>query len=292
MINTKKRLEDMRYSIHGKMLTRFHFYERLSAGAFGQVFRGQNILTGKPVAIKVEAISQQQQQLKHECKILYFLRDRGCLNVPEVEWWSTVSLHDGVLYRALAMPLLEPLACSAVQDDALIRHWIREMIRILYQVHDAGIIHRDVKPQNFMLRNKEFLYLIDFGLSSVYVDGEYRTHLPARPCRHDILGTPKYVSVNVHDGRDPSRRDDLVSVGYVWLYLLLQERLPWDALPAVASVDDDVGQEHVMHPWNQERKRQKLALLEHPSPIQDFLLAVHQLDYDERPDYAGLVALI
>jgi serine/threonine protein kinase len=276
------------------MLSRFEFGQRLSAGSFGQVFMGKHRLTGQPVAIKLEAAAASDRGgvLRHECKILYYLRDRGCLNVPEVEWWSTVTLGDGVLYRALAMPLLEPLSSIQQRDDALTRHWIGEMIRILYQIHEAGIIHRDVKPQNFMLRDGEILYLIDFGLSSVYVDDEYRTHLPARPDRDDILGTPKYVSVNVHCGHDPSRRDDLISVGYVWLFLWLQGRLPWDALPAATAAERNDDLTDIRHPWNQERKRQKMALLEHPCPMQNFLLALDQLKYDERPDYARLISLL
>lgn len=269
------------------MLLRYNFTRALGTGSFGKVFRGCHLLSGREVAIKVEEESAPNV-LAHETKLLYYLQDRGCRNVPEVEWWSTVVL-DTVVYRALVMTLLEMSVAEAavIVTPALIQHWVREMIRILYQVHEAGIVHRDVKPQNFMLRNG-IVYLIDFGLASVYVDDEFRGHLPANPGgRHEwLVGTPKYVSLFVHDGHDPSRRDDLISVGYAWLFLQAGGKLPWDDDDKVLAATA-LPPHHILHAANQHRKRGKQQLAASP-----YLDAVYRLEYDETPDYEALSRLI
>jgi serine/threonine protein kinase len=262
--------------------------EKLSAGSFGQVFRGVHLRTERQVAMKFELASTSPAVLKHECKILYYLRDRGCRNVPEVEWWSLWRLADSVVYRVLVMPLMDaalPTCASPLQ----ICEWVREMIRILYQVHEAGIVHRDVKPQNFMLRN-DVVYLLDFGLSSVFVDDDFRRHLPAKADAGHILGTPKYVSVHVHDGKDPSRRDDLISVGYVWLYLTLGGALPWDDA-ALTACGGGGELRDIMHPLNQERKRLKMSYAAHAADA-EYLRVVQSLKYDERPNYSRLIELV
>jgi serine/threonine protein kinase len=167
------------------------------------------------------------------------------------------------------------------------------MIRILYQVHEAGVVHRDIKPQNFMLRD-DVVFLIDFGLSSVYVNAEFRGHLPAKPDQEHILGTPKYVSLHVHDGKDASRRDDLISVGYVWLFLLLGGKLPWDSVESSSSSSSSFPSHHIRHDANVERRRQKqqLSRVVLHSPLGKYLEAVYRLEFDERPPYANLIDLV
>ena len=87
-----------------------------------------------------------------------------------------------------------------------------KIIDILEPIHGLGVLHRDLKPQNFMMRNDE-LYLIDFGLSTVYMDEKYNI-CPKRPDSLEILGTPKFVSIRIHEGKDPSRSDDCISEFY------------------------------------------------------------------------------
>ena len=99
-----------------------------------------------------------------------------------------------------------------------------QCIVILESIHKLYVIHRDIKPQNFMLKNGE-LFLIDFGLSIFYVH-ENGEHIDESS--HDaIIGTPKYISLNIHNGISPSRRDDLISIGYMYIFMFCRE-LPWE----------------------------------------------------------------
>jgi casein kinase 1 alpha len=92
-------------------------------------------------------------------------------------------------------------------------------------------VHRDIKPDNFVFGvgvQSSTLYLIDLGLAR-----KYRNMTTLEPFPYEegkgLIGTTRYVSINVHLGVEQSCRDDLESVGYV-LIALAVGRLPWDEL--------------------------------------------------------------
>jgi len=268
----------------------------LSQGCFGQVVQGQHVRTGGAVAIKLERVDTASPTLKHECNILYYLsEERGCRNVPTIEWWGTFCLEEKE-YRALVLPLYD-MTLADVPTTTMTRsatHWIQDIIRILYHVHEAGIVHRDIKPQNFMLR-RNVLYLIDFGLSSVYVDAEHRAHLPPRHNNQDhMIGTPKYVSIHVHAGNDPSRRDDVISVGYLWLFLSLGGRLPWDEreIQKCSTKTTTYNLCHILHPANQARLRLKQQYAVSSKAMEEYFQTVYSLEFEEMPPYTHLLSIV
>jgi serine/threonine protein kinase len=118
-------------------------------------------------------------------------------------------------------------------------HLALQMINITEQIHAYGIIHRDLKPANFLLKTNaqqiSELYLIDFGLAKCFLDEKNR-HCAIKTNEH-IVGTTRYMSVNVHQGLTASRRDDLESLGYSFLFLY-HGQLPWQNQPSLSFVVD------------------------------------------------------
>lgn len=129
---------------------------------------------------------------------------------------------------------------------------------------------------------EEMIYLIDFGLSRTYKDK--RKH---RECREDekIVGSYRYVSVNAHEGKSVSRRDDLISLMYVIVYLA-KGKLPWQGIKAE---NDEELKEKI-----KERKKNiiKEELFE---GLPDKWLTAYEdiinLKYDQNPLYSFYILL-
>lgn len=99
----------------------------------------------------------------------------------------------------------------------------------LRDLHECGYLHRDVKPANFTigpaLDADRIVYMIDFGLCRPYMDPKTGIPFPPRP-RAGFRGTPRYASIDCLKGRDVGRSDDLWSVFYVLVELMVGQ-LPW-----------------------------------------------------------------
>ena len=89
-------------------------------------------------------------------------------------------------------------------------------------MHEKNYMHRDIKPDNIMMglgEHSNTVYLIDFGLTRQVIDAKTGKHIPFVGMKN-LIGTCRYVSVNSHKGFELSRRDDLITLGYVMINLL------------------------------------------------------------------------
>jgi casein kinase I family protein HRR25 len=144
-----------------------------------------------------------------------------------------------------------------------------------------------------MVKNGE-LFLIDFGLATFYINDD-KLHVP-NTMNDCITGTPKYVSPHIHDGCRPARRDDLLSLGYIYIYMYANE-LPWDSVYTDVNATQYESEIHIMHSKNQQRKILKekenigLVCTRINTRIENYFRFCHSYDYFDKPQYISLCSL-
>ena len=166
-----------------------------------------------------------------------------------------------------------------------ITNYLISMIEIIWRIHDAGIVHRDIKPENFMFSvsgEEKKLHIIDFGLSRFYMKG---TNHVENTHNRSIVGTIRYISLSVHEGDVYSRRDDIVSIMYVIIYLI-KGNLPWMGL--VAKKGDKRTKDELV--YSVKSKVTTAELCEGiPYLFKKLLDYSYTLDFDEKPDYSYMI---
>lgn len=280
---------------HPVLYARIANYEyeinKMTQGAFGSVHRGRNVKNGQEVVVKTEPRDVAVSSLKHETTILNILYSKSCRNIPPTYWYGISK--DGV-QRLLVMPFYRESLASLANNitPAMLNNVMRSAVSILKQIHSHYVVHRDIKPANWMINDDE-LVLIDFGLATFYVDGEEK-HIPnvSTPKPH-IIGTPKYASVHVHRGEEYGRRDDLLSILYVGLFLL-EGGVLWKLdvsgeLGNGTGLDlDNASIDHPRNRWFLHKKvlTQILAQIgDRSPPLAEFAKNVYELSFHERPEY-------
>lgn len=155
-----------------------------------------------------------------------------------------------------------------------------EQVDRLETLHNKGYVHRDLKPDNFVIgmgRCDHIIHLIDFGFAEPFADfvtGEHRPYSDGR----ELLGTVRYVSLNAHKGIVQTRRDDLISLCYILIYFA-RGSLPWQGIRGpelgkneqAARVKGNVKPEHLCQGL--------------PKVFSLLLKYATNLGFEERPDY-------
>ncbi|KAK2158872.1 hypothetical protein LSH36_162g03099 [Paralvinella palmiformis] len=206
--------------------------KKINGGSFGEIFLGKLMSTGQKVVVKLERQNCKCPQLLFEGSVYRHLE--GGPGIPETYWFG---MHDP-LYSVLVMELLGPslqelfIYCQRKFSLKTVLMLIDEMITIMEFFHRKSYLHRDIKPDNFMIgRNEKSdrLYIIDYGLSKKFTRHKFIPH-PHCPLAHGLVGTARYASIHAHLGRDDGPRDDMESMGYMWVYFL-KGKLPWQGIP-------------------------------------------------------------
>lgn len=214
---------------------KYRLVRKIGSGSFGDIYLGINIANGEEVAVKLESQKARHPQLLYESKVYKILQ--AGVGIPHIRWYGQERDYN-VLVMDLLGPSLEDLFnfCSRRFTMKTVLMLADQMISRIEYVHNKNFIHRDIKPDNFLMgigRHCNKLFLIDFGLAKKYRDSRTRQHIPYREDKN-LTGTARYASINAHLGIEQSRRDDMESLGYVLMYFNRMS-LPWQGLKAATK---------------------------------------------------------
>jgi len=265
------------------LANKYKLLEKLSEGSFGTVYKATNVRTSELVAVKIEynSLNIDAKSLKNEAKIYqYLLKEPG---FPRLKWFAkevfptkkeTNDNEEEITYLVIDLLVCSlttlvkrkgPLSLKLILQIGI------QMIKRVETLHSKYLLHRDIKPDNFMLDKNKILCLIDFGLCKRY--DHNGKHIEEKQIT-SMIGSANFVSLNVHKGIEPSRRDDVVSCIYIMLYLFLGGDLPW-------LLEKDMKR--------MVQLKEQLTNTNVPQFIKNSLTIVYKLEFNAEPDYKELI---
>ncbi len=253
--------------------------KRLGKGSFGEVHAGKHKWTNRPVAIKLEPLEASTHILEHEYKVYQELYNPNS-GVSQCYFFG-IECDYAVLVVDLLGKSLGTLMDECENHFSLkaVLMIAEQMISRIEYIHEHNYIHRDLKPDNMLIgrsHHKNMIYLIDFGLAKKYRSNN--KHIAFKD-GGKLVGTARYASVNSHHGYQLSRRDDLISLGYIIVYFV-KGKLPWQKVKGKTKEEKYNNIKKLKHGLGNQVICSGL-----PKEFQIYLDYCTTLQFDEKPDY-------
>ncbi|ELP89798.1 casein kinase, putative, partial [Entamoeba invadens IP1] len=208
----------------------YRLIHKMGGGSFGEIYSAENTVNNTKCAVKLERTDKKPQQLFFESRIYSLLT--GYVGFPKIMYYGTEGEYNAIVMQLLG-PSLEDLMKAKQKLTVVSVCIIAVQLLMRFEIiHSKNVIHRDVKPNNFLMENN-VVYVIDFGLAKRYRKFENHHHIQMKD-GYGLVGTARYASIHAHLGMELSRRDDMESLAYLFVYLL-KGSLPWQDLPSTAD---------------------------------------------------------
>lgn len=255
---------------------KYELIKKINQGSFGALYQGKNIRTGELIAVKIEKRTEQSTNtLKYEANVYNYLKDvEGFIRL---KWFGKDEKYNYLVINFLGNSL-KNITNYTENNLELVLHFGKKIINKLMTLHENNIIHRDIKPDNILLNadnSFEDIFLIDFSFCKKYIKSDLK-HISEKKI-NNIIGSINYISLNVHNLTEPSRRDDLESVVYVLIYLYFG-KLDWENSMSLGNIC--------------EMKKNIIFNENIPDCFRNIMSHIRTLEFDERPNYFYIIDLL
>ncbi|MFJ5882176.1 protein kinase [Kitasatospora cineracea] len=205
---------------------RYALSERLGSGAMGEVWRAEDQVLGRQVAVKIVLPALLEDEVfaarfRREATVLAAMNHRGVVHIHDYgEDGTEPDARTAYIVMELltGKPLDKARGRTAFPPDRAL-DVAAQVLDALHAAHQQGIVHRDIKPSNLMIDQDGRVTVTDFGIARTLADTRITT-------AHAVIGTALYMAPERAEGKDASAVSDLYSVGVV-LYELLAGAVPF-----------------------------------------------------------------
>ena len=221
----------METKLIGSDVSNYTITNYIASGSFGNVYEAKHKKTGNLVALKIPIITKERNGL---CTLIDEANIYKDISDKDYGIASMKLIKNGdskIIVMDLFGDSLEKLLTKySTFDSKTMTHIAVQMLTIMKHLHSCGYIHRDLKPDNFVIgryNEKKKIYCIDFGLSKKFrnAGGEHISQNKKK----GFCGTARFASIAAHKFVDQSRKDDLESIAYILIYLY-KGKLPWQKI--------------------------------------------------------------
>lgn len=257
----------------------------LTNGEFGRVFKAKHKLSNSDVVIKIEK-KMINSLLLYETKMYNYLKNYNYIS--KIRNFYNDSLNNILIIDYHGDSIYDLKSGLNIFDMRekiyFINNLIIQLIEALHELHNLLYIYRDVKPQNFCYN--KCLKLIDLGFCSPYsIDHKHIFNTKISK----IIGTPNYISKNVLELNTPSRRDDIESVFYIYLFLLI----PYQLWIKYSAIDNNNKKDitlifEILTNINNDFYKNELNI----ENLKKFLIIIRNTKFEEPPTYNTFKTLI
>lgn len=215
---------------------KYELIEKIGNGSFSNVYKAKHYMKDNYVAIKFDHDEQSKILIQNEINIYLSLLKKGTISFVNIKSFGIIDKRNYIIMDYISCNLAEYISknretCRTIDPVGL----LKQIIGVVKKLHDCGYVHRDLKPDNLLVRENE-IYLIDLGFSTKLSDKVY----------DKMIGSVLFASYNTHASKYQYRKkDDIISCFYIVLHLFCKKTLPWSNI--VINGENDNTKEMLYH---------------------------------------------
>lgn len=243
-LHERRSIRDTICTVIPERISHYTILKKLGSGGMGEVYLAEDANLGRTVAIKILPSDVASDPTRHrrfvqEAKAASALKHPGVAGIYELGEWD--GMHFIVMEHVEGETLEERIKGQPLAIPQIL-HFAVQITDALEEAHSRGVIHRDIKPPNIMITQKDQVKILDFGLAKMLMANagqqsdfsKLGTQSGTEPGL--VLGTVQYMSPEQALGKPIDHRSDLFSFGIV-LYQMTTGRLPFAAASTTETIN-------------------------------------------------------